>query len=149
MSRGIPHDMIRSDTPLYGAQQEAPRTIDFLPYVFPPENFVPFDVVDLQTVGAASTVTVTIFNATNAYAVIRWFANETTTATDISNIRWTILVGGTAYQPYNAMVLSRGTVDNPDPIIIRVRPNVAVTVNIQNVGGVGIETRTRVKGWFY
>lgn len=150
MSRGIPHDMIRSDTPLFGAKQEAPRTIDFLPYVFPPENFVPFDVVDTQSVGAGLTVVIPIFGPVNSNAVIRWFGNEAASPAGYTNLRWTILVGGIAYTPYNAMALSRGTVDNPDPIIIRVAPNRNVTVTVQNLDGANAYTaNTRVKGWLY
>ena len=148
--RGIPYDLIRGDAQLQSSQPEAPRTIDFLPYVFPPENFVPFDVVNSQSVAALTTVNITIFAPTNSYAVVRWFGNECSVAADIANLNWTILVGGTGYQPYVAMLYSRGTIDNPDPIIIRVAPNRAVVVQVTNTHAANAYVAlTRVKGWFY
>lgn len=148
--RGIPYDLIRGDAKLAESREERPRTIDFLPYVFPPENFVPFDVVNSQSIALATTVTIPIFGPINSYAVIRWFGNECSVAADIANLNWTIFVGGTGYQPYVAMLYSRGTIDNPDPIIIRVAPNRIVTVGVQNTDGVNAHTAlTRVKGWFY
>jgi hypothetical protein len=132
------------------SRPERPRTIDFLPYVFPPDNFVAFDVVNSQSIAAATIVIIPIFGPVNSSAVVRWFANECAVAADIANLNWTILVGGIPYQPYVAMLYSRGTVDNPDPIIIRVAPNRIVTVAVQNTDAALPHTAlTRVKGWFY
>jgi len=146
----IPHDLIRGDARLQEHRPEIPRTIDFLPYVFPPENFVPFDVAWTGTIALSTTTSFLIFGPVNAHGVVRWFANEGAAAADITYLRWTILVGGVPYQPYVTMALSRGTVDNPDPIIIRVAPNRIVTVEIQNTdGAAGHVHATRVKGWLY
>lgn len=146
----IPYDLIHADTPLSGTATERPRTIDFLPYVFPPDNFVPFDVVDAQSIALGTTVVIPIFGPVNANAVIRWFGNECAVSADIANLNWTILIGGIGYQPYVAMLYTRGFIDNPDPIIIRVAPNRIVTVSVQNTDGVNAHTAlTRVKGWFY
>jgi len=148
--RGVPYDLVKGDARLMESAPERPRTIDFLPYVFPPENFVPFDVVDSQSIAAATTVTIPIFGPVNSNAVIRWFGNECSVAVDIANLNWTILIGGIGYQPYVAMLYTRGFVDNPDPIIIRVAPNRIVTVNVQNTDGANAHTAlTRVKGWLY
>jgi hypothetical protein len=149
-NRGVPYDLIKGDARLLESQPEAPRTIDFLPYVFPPDNFEPFDVVNSQSIAAATTVVIPIFGPVNAHGVIRWFANECAVAADIANLNWTILVGGIGYQPYVAMLYTRGFVDNPDPIIIRVAPNRIVTVNVSNTDGALPHTAiTRVKGWVY
>ena len=146
----IPSDLIHGDARLAEIRPEAPRVIDFLPYVFPPENFVPFDVVDSQAIAAATVVAIPIFGPVNSYAVIRWFGNECTVAADILNLNWTILIGGIPYQPYVGMLLTRGFVDNPDPIIIRVTPNQVVTVLVANTDVANPHTaNTRVKGWFY
>ena len=148
----IPYDLIHSGAALLeSAKGEPPRTVDFLPYVFPPDNFVPFDVVDSQTIAIGpTTVIIPIFGPVNASAVIRWFANEAASTAEYAFLRWTILVGGIPYQPYAAMALSRGTVDNPDPIIIRVAPNRIVTVSVTNSdAGAAHLANTRVKGWIY
>jgi hypothetical protein len=148
--RGVPYDLIKGEAKLRETQQEPPRTIDFLPYVFPPENMVAFDVVDSQTVNAGVTAVIPIFGPVNSNAVIRWFGNEVTNVAGYPDIAWTIFVGGIGYQPYVAMLYSRGSVDNPDPIIIRVAPNRIVTVNVVNSSGVSNwVVRTRLKGWFY
>jgi hypothetical protein len=128
----------------------APRVIDFLPWVFPPVNFIPFDVVDVQTVNAGITAVVNIIDSQAQNAVIRWFGNETTLAGGLADILWTILISGVGYQPYVNMQLTRGFIDNPDPIIIRIPQNRLVQVAIQNTSGVNNwEVRTRVKGWLY
>jgi hypothetical protein len=148
--RGIPYDLIKGDARLVESKPEAPRTIDFLPYVFPPDQFVPFDVVNSQAILAATTVTIPIFGPVNSNAVIRWFANEGALAADVPFLLWTIIVAGVPAQPYVNMLLSRGSIDNPDPIIIRVAPNRIVTVNVQNTdAGAPHTARTRVKGWTY
>jgi hypothetical protein len=146
----IPSDLIHGDARLVESRPVAPRVIDFLPYVFPPDTFVPFDVVNAQSIVAATTVIVPIFGPVNMYAVIRWFGNECAVPADIANLNWTILVGGIPYQPYVAMLYTRGFVDNPDPIIIRVQPNQIVTVAVANTDGANAHTAiTRLKGWFY
>jgi hypothetical protein len=127
-----------------------PQVIDFLPWVFPPSGFVPFDVVDVQTVNFGTTVLIPILDSQSFNAVIRWFGNETTIATAIPDIRWTILISGVGYQPYVNMQLTRGFVDNPDPIIIKVPQNRLIEVAVQNISGASNwEVRTRVKGWLY
>jgi hypothetical protein len=150
MSKGIPSDLIHGSAELVKNKPVPPRMIDFLPYVFPPDNFVPFDVVDSQTVNAGITAIIPIFGPVNSKAVVRWFGNEVTNAAGYPDIAWTIFVGGIVYQPYVAMLYSRGAVDNPDPIIIRVEPNRIVLVSVTNSSGVSNwVVRTRVKGWFY
>jgi hypothetical protein len=150
MGKGIPHDMIHGSAELTKSTPVPPRVIDFLPYVFPPDRFVPFDVVNSQAILAATTVTIPIFGPVNAYGVIRWFANEGALPADVPFLLWTIIVGGVPSQPYINMLLSRGSIDNPDPIIIRVQPNQVVTVNVQNTdAGAPHTARTRVKGWLY
>ena len=146
----IPYDLIHGDTKLAGAAPELPRLITFLPYVFPPDNFVPFDVVNSQSIALSTTVTIPIFGPVNSNAVIRWFGNEGALAGDYAFLLWSILIGGVPYQPYVNMALSRGTVDNPDPIIIRVAPNQICTVRVENTDGAGPHTaNTRIKGWLY
>lgn len=147
----IPYDMIHGETPLQQRTEEPPRTIDFLPYVFPPDNFVPFDVVDQQTIAIGpTTVTIAVFGPVNAYGVVRWFGNEAASVAEYAFLRWTILVGGVPYNPYQNMALSRGTIDNPDPIIIRVAPNRVVTVDVVNSdAGAAHQASTRIKGWIY
>jgi len=151
MTGRIPYDLIHGKTELRevgGAKP--PRTIDFLPHVFPPDNFVPFDVVDSQSVPAVSTVTIPIFGPVNANAVVRWFANECTLAAGYLVLTWTILVSGVPSQPYINMLRSRGTVDNPDPIILRVAPNRVVTVTVTNADpALAYVANTRLKGWIY
>jgi hypothetical protein len=150
MGKGIPYDMIHGEAGMKKIEYIPPRTIDFLPYVFPPDNFVAFDVVDSQAVAAATTVVIPIFGPINAYAVVRWFANEALTAAEYAFLQWSIIVGGVPSQPYVNMLRSRGTVDNPDPIIIRVAPNMIVTVTVQNTDGALPHTaNTRIKGWLY
>jgi hypothetical protein len=144
-----PYDLIHGGTPLAG-QPAPPREVTFLPYVFPPPQAVPFDVVDVQTVNNGTTVIVPVIaGASAAYAVLRWFGNETAIAASILDINWTITIGGVGYQPYVAMLLSRGSVDNPDPILVRVMPNRAVDIAITNTGAAPLQVRTRLKGWFY
>jgi hypothetical protein len=151
MTRGIPSDLIHGKAELFAKLAEAPKTIDFLPYVFPPNNFVPFDVVNSQTIAIGpTTVVIPIFGPVNSNAVIRWFANEAASAAEYAFLTWTILVGGIPYPPYVAMLLSRGTIDNPDPIIIRIAPNRIVTVTVTNSdAGAAHLANTRVKGWIY
>jgi hypothetical protein len=147
--RGVPYDLIKGDARLVESQPELPRVIDFLPYVFPPDRFVPFDVVNSQAILAATTVVIPIFGPVNSYGVIRWFANEALTVAEYAFLMWTIIVGGVPWQPYVNMLRSRGTVDNPDPIIIRVQPNQIVTVTVQNTDIAAHTANTRVKGWLY
>jgi len=148
--RGIPQDLIHGDAQLLANAPERPRTIDFLPYVFPPDNFVPFDVVWTASLALSTSATQLIYGPVNAYGVVRWFGNEGAAAADMAFLRWTILIGGVPYQPYVTMALSRGTVDNPDPIIIRVQPNQVVSVIVTNTDGAGAHVhQTRVKGWLY
>jgi hypothetical protein len=148
--RGVPDDLIHGDAKLVESRPERPRTIDFLPYVFPPDNFVPFDVVWTASLALSTSATQLIYGPIQAYGVIRWFGNEGGAAADYTFLRWTINIGGVPYQPYVAMILSRGTVDNPDPIIIRVQPNQVVSVTVQNTDGAGAHVhQTRVKGWLY
>jgi hypothetical protein len=146
-----PYDLFKGETQLRAeAGREAPRLIEFLPYVFPPDNFVPFDVVDVQAFVAGSTTVIPIFGNVNSNAVVRWFANEGANIAAVAALRWTILVSGVPYQPYVNMALSRGSIDNPDPIIIRIAPNRIVAVQVVNTDGVNAQTgSTRVKGWFY
>jgi hypothetical protein len=150
MRRGIPSDLIHGTAELLPGQAKPPQTIDFLPYVFPPGNFVPFDVVNSQAVLAATTVVIPIFGPVNSNAVVRWFANEAATVAEYAFLQWTIIVGGIPVQPYVNMLFSRGTVDNPDPIIIRVAPFQIVTVTVQNTDAALPHTaNTRLKGWSY
>jgi hypothetical protein len=150
MRKGIPSDLIHGSTELLAGQQRAPQTIDFLPYVFPPNSFVPFDVVWTASLPLSTSATQVIFGPVNAYGVIRWFGNEGGIAADYTFLRWTILIGGIPWQPYINMILSRGTVDNPDPIIIRVQPNQIVTVLVANTDAAAAHVhQTRVKGWLY
>lgn len=136
--------------PLEGGAVLPPTVVTFQPWVFPPEWSVPFDVVNVQTVNFGTTVLIPIIDTQNANAVIRWFGNETTIAAGINDIRWTILISGVGYQPYVNMQLTRGFIDTPDPIIIRVPSNRLVQVQVQNVSGAANwEVRTRVKGWLY
>jgi hypothetical protein len=144
-----PYDLIHGGTPLAGVP-EPPREVTFLPYVFPPPQAVPFDVVDVQTVNNGTTVVVPVIaGASAAYAVLRWFGNETAIAASILDINWTILIGGVGYQPYVTMLLSRGSIDNPDPILVRVMPNRAVDIAITNTGAAPLQVRTRLKGWYF
>lgn len=146
----IPYDLIKGEANIAKVTEEAPRVIDFLPHVFPPDNMVPFDVVNSQTVNLGTTVVIPIFGPVNQAAVLRWFANECTNAAGYDDLRWTILVGGIGYQPYVNMLYSRGSIDNPDPIIVKVAFNRIVTVTVQNTSGVANwVARTRLKGWFY
>jgi hypothetical protein len=159
VQKGIPQDLIHGDAQLRNSPSdgvirsdsyEPPRTIDFLPYVFPPNNFVPFDIVNSQNILAGATVVIPIFGPINSNAVVRWFGNEAATAVEYAFLQWTILVGGTPYQPYQGMLYSRGAIDNPDPIIIRVAPNRIVTVSVTNTdGGAAHVATTRLKGWLY
>lgn len=150
MSKGIPSDLIHGSAELVKNKPVPPRVVDFLPYVFPPDRFVAFDVVNSQAVAAATVVTIPIFGPVNAYGVIRWFANEALTVAEYAFLQWTIIVGGVPSQPYVNMLRSRGTVDNPDPIIIRIQPNQIVTVNVANTDAALPHTaNTRIKGWLY
>lgn len=145
-----PYDLFHGDAQLKAAKVVPPRIVNFLPYVFPPETAVPFDVVNSQTVNAGVTAIIPIFGPVNMSAVLRWFGNECTVAAGYADLFWTILVAGTGFQPYVAMQLSRGSIDNPDPILVRVEANRVVTVTVQNTSGVSNwVARTRLKGWFY
>ena len=146
-----PFDAIKRPFELLPVGGGPPVTVNFEPWVFPPvDRFIPFDVVDVRTVNFGVTVDVDVLNTQAANAVIRWFGNETTVALGINDIRWSILISGVGYQPYVNMQLTRGFIDNPDPIIIRIPQNRLVQVRIVNSSGASNwEVRTRIKGWLY
>lgn len=146
----VPSDLIPGQSVLIPrGGPEAPRVVDFLPWAFPPEYAVHFDVVDVQTVGAGASATINIVNTGVNRAIIRWFGNESTLSTGYADLRWTILLNGVAKEPYNLMRESRGLISDPDPVLIQLGQGILVQVRVDNVGVAGLEAKTRVKGWVF
>lgn len=146
----VPHDMVPGVPVLVqpgGA--EPPRTVDFLPYAFPPAYSVPIDVVDVQTVVAGASATIPIINTGASQAVLRWFGNESTLAAGYTDLRWTILRNGIAIEPYNVMRESRGLISDPDPILVVIQKGMLIEVRVDNLGAGNLEAKTRLKGWIF
>lgn len=150
----VPHDLVHRPVKLESIPvrkgEEIPKLIDFLPHAFPPTESIPIDVVDVQTVAAATTVTIAIVNTLSNRAVLRFFGNESTAAPGYADLRWTIVVNGKPYWPYVAMRESRGLISNPDPIVIVLPKSTVVQVQVQNLAAAANwEAKTRLKGWLW
>jgi len=145
----IPYDLVPGRAGFREEVPTRPQIIEFRPDVFPPPNAVPFDVVSNDPVPPYGAVTIVVAEPTPAQAVIRWIGNETDSAPEYAYLSWTVLVGGVPQYPYVNMYYSRGTINNPDPVIIRIAPNRKIEVQIQNNDSAVHIARTRIKGWLY
>lgn len=151
MGKQAPADLRLPNLPLVEPLGEGgSKVIDFLPWAFPPHDSTPIDVIDVQTLAALASATILIIDARANNGVLRFFGNELPAAAGYPDIRWTLTANGFAIAPYVNMQLSRGAIDNPDPILIPIEKGTKIECLIQNLSGVNAwEVRTRVKGWLY
>ncbi len=152
MPRAIPADLrLPNLPPLMPLGESGAKIIDFLPWAFPPHDSTPIDVVDVQAaLGPGASATILIIDARANNGVLRFFGNECAAAAGYADIRWTLTANGLAIPPYNAMQLSRGAIQNPDPVMIPIEKGTKIECIVNNVSGVNTwEVRTRVKGWLY
>ena len=148
--RVIPRDLLPRDTAIITGGVEPPRLVTFEKWVFPPSDHVPFDLVDVRTVPAGTTVEYEVIASDFARGVVRWFGNEVTTATDYAFIRWTLLANGNPIVPVIDAIESRGLINDPDPLVIHLRSNTTLSVRIENTGVAAVVgVKTRLKGWLY
>lgn len=121
----------------------------YIPYYhLPPKGARFYDEIDTRSIAASTTATVIASITLDlSNAVLRWFSNELTNTTGYPNVSWTIFINGIAYEPWNGLTLSLGSINSPSLIFIPLILGDRFSVNATNNGSAAYTVRTRIKGW--
>jgi len=137
---------------------QAPNTVNFDPYLYPPPGSQFFNLVQAQAIAVAGT----LYNPANLtlglprgyVGVINAIVLQLDGITLASNVLWSILVTGSPYPGFGNITIpgisgAAAAVKDWAGTRIEIPVNGSIGVRIQNVDGAAYTATTSLYGWYW